>query len=191
MVDKLIVFSLATFLAGCTSITESLAVSKAVNLNQEILEAESLGRTLYDDIISDDGSAPNTSREADLIRMVEEKGIGCEGTYKAVSTFNDEKGEENLFLVLFPDSEGVQFGRHFRFRFKAGTNDIIDVVPSTRSCLLVPAAGETVPFATHLLSEVPNEFHVFLSLIHNKEIYVSTSKGLWNVENGKISPVEK
>jgi len=160
--------------------------------NAAIIDAQFLGKTLYEAISGKDGSEAHTSRESDLLEMLRAKEMACEGTYKAVSTFNHSQNEENLFLVLVPDeAEGVQFGRHFRFRFKLGTNDLIDITPSTKSCLLVPATGDSIPYATHLLSETPTEFHVFLSLYHNKEIYVSTSSGIWSVKGGLISKIEK
>ncbi len=171
-------------LAGCAS-------NQKPSSSNAIMDAENLGRTLYNNLTSEDGSSPYTSREADVVKMVGEEGVASDGHYKAVSIFNEQDGVENLFLVLFPDSEGVQFGRHFRFQFRAGTNDLIDVSPSTKTCLLVPVTGDSVPFSTHLLSDVPNEFHVFLSLYHNKQIYVSTRKGLWSVNGGKISHIEK
>lgn len=71
-----------------------------------------------------------------------------------------------------------------------GTNDIVDMSPSTKTCLLVPSEGDSIPFATHLISNVPTEFHVFLSLYHEEPIYVSTSIGLWSVEAGKVTQVK-
>ena len=182
---KIIYLMSLVFLVGCESIETTQDYSS------EIVDAQYLGKTLYEDITSEDGTEQHTNREADLIKMISDKGVACDGSYKAVSTFNNSANEENLFLILFPnESEGVQFGRHFRFRFRQGTNDLIDISPSTKSCLLVPATGRDIPYATHLLSNTPNEFHVFLSLYHKKEIYISTSAGLWSVKNGLISAIE-
>jgi hypothetical protein len=171
--------------AGC----KTTAVKSAVGSTTEINHSEYLGRMLYDAILSEDGRSPYTSREKDLLTM--SKDLVCEGRYKAVSVIDEKNKTENIYLILTPEKEsGVQFGRHLKFRFKLGTNDIVDVLPSTKSCLLVPADGDNIPFSTHLVSDVPTEFHVFLSLYHQKPIYVSTSTGLWNVDSGKITQVK-
>ena len=171
-------------IAGCASSTGT------TQSNSAITDAQYLGRTLFEDLTSSDGLEPNTSREKDLIRMIAEKDMSCAGEYKAVSTFNNGANEENLFLILSSE-DGVQFGRHFRFRFKARTNDLIDITPSTKTCINVPADGDDIPYVTHLLSDTPSEFHVYLSLKHKKQIFVSAGSELWSVQNGVISKVEK
>lgn len=77
------------------------------------------------------------------------------------------------------------FGRHYK---------IVDgtVTPSTKSCFVQPASPRAVAaVVTHLLSETPTEFHVFLSLAQDKPIYVMTSLGVWAVEKGKIRLVKQ
>jgi len=96
-------------------------------------------------------------------------------------------------LVLEPSkSEGIQMGRHVRFDFSIGSNDIKEIVLSSNTCLLVPVAEKEAEaaFVTHILSDVPSEFHVYLSLLHEKSIYVGTNVGTWSVKEGKITKVQ-
>ncbi len=184
---KRIISIIFTFLAvsGC----KTTSVKNDVDTAFQIAHSEYLGKKLYDAVLSEDGSSPYTSREQDLLEM--SKDLVCEGKYKAVSVVDEKFETENIYLVLSPEKDsGVQFGRHLKFRFRLGTNDIVDVSPSTKTCLLVPAEGDSIPFSTHLVSNVPTEFHVFLSLYHEKPIYVSTSTGLWSIEAGKAALVK-
>jgi hypothetical protein len=77
-------------------------------------------------------------------------------------------------------------GRHFLLTSSGAQR-------STNSCLNLgtPAGpnGEPAVAATmsHLLSEAPNEYHVYLSLTQPVTLIVATQVGMWSVEQGKIS----
>ncbi len=161
----------------------------AVN-NENITYAERLGAALYQAMLSADATDPYTSREADLINM--SAGMHCKGNYKAVSVYDQTSNTENLYLILEnPNPEYFQIGRHIRFRFKLGTNQLIDVTPSSKTCLAIPSSSNnSIPYVTHIMSNEPSEFHVFLSLYHHKTIYVGTQAGAWKVENGKVELLE-
>ncbi|WHI46927.1 hypothetical protein [Microbulbifer sp. VAAF005] len=184
---KKIVLMAVTFLAisGC----KTTSVRNDADTGFQVAHSEYLGKKLYDAVLSEDGSSPYTSREQDILEM--SKDLVCKGRYKAVSVVDEKFETENIYLLLSPENDsGIQFGRHLKFRLRLGSNDIVDVSPSTKTCLLVPAEGDGIPFSTHLISNVPTEFHVFLSLYHEKKIYVSTSAGLWSVDAGKVTLME-
>jgi hypothetical protein len=149
-----------------------------------ITYAERLGAELNKVMHSADATDPYTSREADLMDMT--KDVRCEGNYKAVSVYDTQEQTENIYLIL-DRSDGLQIGRHIRFRFKLGTNDIIDTDVSSKTCLFIPTVENGMPYVSHLMSNEPTEFHVFLSLFHNKTVFVGTAGGAWKVESGKIS----
>jgi len=155
---------------------------------QKIAYAERIGAELNKAMHSADATDPYTSREADLLRML--KDLRCEGNYKAVSVYDTKGQTENIYLIL-DRQDGFQIGRHMRFRFKLGTNDLIDIEASSKTCLFIPISNDGIPYATHLMSNEPTEFHVFLSRYHNKPIYVGTASGVWEVTGGKINRVEK
>lgn len=169
-------------------------VKQPVNSNASIdlRKIEIDGKSLYAAMLSSDATDTPTSREADLLEMAAGK-LLCDGDYQAVRVEDTASQIEHIYLVLQPEqSRGIQFGRHVRFDFKLGTNDLVTITPSTKTCLLVPIeeASTEAAFVTHLLSDAPTDFHVYLSLYHEKPIYVSTSNGLWKIENGKISKSE-
>jgi hypothetical protein len=90
------------------------------------------------------------------------------------------------FLAQSSASDEIIVGRHFKV---VGAK----VTESTKACFTlgrVPA-NAVAAYATHLLSPVPSEFHVYLSLKHNKALFVGTSVGTWAVAKGKIQFVEK
>lgn len=105
----------------------------------------------------------------------------CGFPYSAVSV--PENNGAKYFIGQDPKNRLV-FGRHFRV---SGSQ----VKASTKSCFVAPnpPAGAKVAgaFTTHLLSDTPSEFHVFLSLVHGQPIFVGTQSGRFVIENGKIS----
>ena len=111
----------------------------------------------------------------------------CDFEYKAY-TIDSEEGHIIYFIAEPPSQDQIAFGRHYKL-----IKDTI--IPSTKTCFVSSseAAVENVAaaFTTHLLTETPTEFHVFLSLYHQRPIYVVTSGGVWKVELGKIEYIKK
>ncbi len=174
-------------LIGCNA--TQVKQSGNLDVNIALGKIESDGMALFNAMQSSDATDVPTSRESDLLEMAADK-LLCEGAYQAVRVQDADTQIEHIYLILQPEkSTGILFGRHVRFDFKLGTNDLISITPSTKSCLLVPVEKSSVEaaFVTHLLSDVPTEFHVYLNLYHGRPIYVSTNSGLWKIENGKIS----
>jgi hypothetical protein len=109
----------------------------------------------------------------------------CDLKYKAYKVL--EQDRPVFYLLAQPPTPGsIVFGRHYRI---AGDS----VSASTKSCFVSPPnpPGAVGAFATHLLSEVPSEFHVFLSLVQDTTIYVGTSYGAWRVVKGKVSLLQR
>ncbi|MET1257236.1 hypothetical protein [Aliikangiella maris] len=180
----LVVFSLG--LSACKTVPVKQSMSSDVQLDLSKIEIK--GKNLYKAMKSDDATDPPTSREADLLEMAS-KDLLCGDGYIAVRVEDELSQIEHIYLMFQPEkSKGIQFGRHIRFDFKLGTNDIKSVISSTKSCLLVPLEDSSTDaaFVTHVLSDVPTDFHVYLSLHHKKPIYIRTSSNLWKIENGKI-----
>ena len=189
---KKLLLSIVIFLGLTACNTVPVKHPAASTANIDLKKIESDGRSLYAAMQSSDATDPPTSREADLLKMAAEK-LLCSDEYKAVRVEDAQAQVEHIYLVLQPEkSKGIQFGRHVRFDFKLGTNDLESITLSTKTCLLVPLEESSTgaAFVTHLLSDEPTEFHVYLSLYHKNPIYVSTSSGLWKIEDGKISKSE-
>jgi len=187
MRNYLITISMIMLLSGCGSAPMNHDTVQADSNSLEY--SERVGLALYKATRFSAAKSDYTSRE--LYLMDSSSSLQCEGEYTAVSISDVKSKFENTYLLLLPQADqGIQFGRHIRFRFDQGSNDIVDATTSTKTCILVPVKGDGIPYVTHLLSETPTEFHVFLSLYHETEIYISTSIGLWRVREGKISNVE-
>jgi hypothetical protein len=150
----------------------------------EIRAAEQSGKILYD-VVQRNPDGESAQNE-NLQKAREKVTDFCDLEYRA---YNVSIGpEQAVYFIATPPEKGhIVFGRHYKVYKNA-------VVASTKSCFVSPPApgksGAGI-FLTHLLSEAPSEFHVFLSLKHKSAIYVGTSQGIWAVEHGKISFLEK
>lgn len=124
----------------------------------------------------------------------------CEGlSYKAVEVDDALPGQDFVYLIgTTSEPDVIVWGRHYRVVMDKNSGAVSRVAPSTYSCAAIsltkglPAGAALVsPAITHLLSPAPSEFHVFLSLTESKPLTVMTSYGIWTVEAGKISLLEK
>lgn len=121
----------------------------------------------------------------------------CDVPYRSIVLDEAENNASNIAVYLIaspPVTAGIMGGRHFRVETNSEGTQVVSVTPSTRGCLLIPTnqglpAGATPVGVTisHVLSPAPTEFHVFLSLLHNKPVYVGTEVGTWKVDGGAIS----
>jgi hypothetical protein len=109
----------------------------------------------------------------------------CELKYKTYKVLEQERPVFYL-LAQAPSPDSIVFGRHYRIEGNS-------VSPSTKSCFVSPPSppGAVGAFSTHLLSESPSEFHVFLSIDQDTPIFVGTSYGAWRVVKGKVSLLER
>src|SRR5262249_19892281 len=107
----------------------------------------------------------------------------CPFEYKPI-VVPDRSGTLVAFIAQPQPSQGLVFGRHFLVRGTA-------VEASTRSCFAIPklepGKEAAAAYTTHLLSKSPTAFHVYLSLKYGQPIYVGIDRGVWKVENGKIT----
>jgi hypothetical protein len=109
----------------------------------------------------------------------------CDLKYKVYKLL--EQDRHVYYMVAQPPAAGaIVFGRHFKV---AGDT----VTPSTKTCFVTPPGppGSVGAMSTHLLSESPTEFHVYLSLLHDTPIFVGTSYGAWMVAKGKVSLMQR
>jgi hypothetical protein len=111
---------------------------------------------------------------------------------------DDPTGKGFLVYVLSsttkPDEMVV--GGHYRITVSADGKKAEAVDALSRSLLIIsknpsnlPKGSEPVAaFMSHIVSSTPVETHVFVSLLHHRPLFVSTSeKDIWQVENGTIT----
>lgn len=110
----------------------------------------------------------------------------------AVLPAEDGNGWWVYVLTATNEPNLMYLGGHTRFRV-GRDGRIVSQEPSARSCLALkteekgPDGQAATLIATHLVSDVPWETHVFQSLTFNKPLIVVTQSHVWRVENGKIS----
>lgn len=163
----------------------------------EVALSERLGLALFESYRAAHASPSSTPNQT---ASLAEAAIGdrCEGPYNTFIVKGANTQDPLLaYVVGTPDtSTGIMVGRHYRVELSPDGGEVLAVSSSTRSCLFIPA--QLVPpggrpaavSVSHMLSSAPNEFHVFLSLLHGKPIYVGTDRATWKVDGARVSLVE-
>lgn len=183
----IVLFFLLTVL-GCASSDKTSVLINDVNTEQ----AATYGLEIYKNFIAYDKTTELTQLETQTANALSQ--YSCDGVqYITFSVVRESDGFKSIYHIAnTPIEKGVQFGRHIRVDYKLNTDDLINLSKSTNGCIListedVPEGSEVAGvFITHVLSETPSEFHVFLSYLHNKTIFVGTSSGTWKVNENSI-----
>lgn len=164
-------------IVGCT---KSVAIETPADLRNEVAISEKNGKSLYDAYIANPKikNIELLNSAKDLIKNF------CELDYQKLIV--KEEGEEVVYFIGQPPKKNhLVLGRHYKVKENF-------VIPSTKTCSIMappslePGSEVAAVFTTHLLSQVPSEFHVFLSLWTQQEIYVGTSIGIWKVFGDQI-----
>jgi hypothetical protein len=188
--------SLCLLLTACAAVPPAaqvpvLAESDVMFLT---LQAEVDGRRLFDAYQSGDKAQ---TAEIDAARgAITDL---CAYTYKPVVVSEAKPGIDYVYFIAASDTpDDVVWGKHYRVELDKISGKALGVSSSTQSCLAMPAkidlpqGAQVAELAvTHLLSPVPSEFHVFLSLLHPQGLSVTTSYGVWKVEAGTITLLGK
>ena len=121
--------------------------------------------------------------------------LACASPYN-VAGLPEPDGGWTIYLLTPQEKEGVfPLGGFHRFRYDAEGN-LLDQYAHTRSCLSqdmgrAPAGAVAAAMVSHLTSELPNEFHVFMSLSYGMPVFViAPDERLWEIAEGKIAPTE-
>lgn len=185
--------------AAWSSLVDAQVPSIPANLLADVARSEELGTLLFRAFTSPSSSDPLLERAS---RKAEQANVeGC-GAYRSVVIPPQQPEPASILVYLIVDrpiSDGIVLGRHFRIEVSGDGERILAAAASTESCMnvrarprpRVPAEAEFLgALVSHILSPSPTEFHVFLSLLHEKPIYVHTKSGRWKVEAGKISYIK-
>jgi hypothetical protein len=167
-------------------------IAMPAELRTAVHEAELWGHALYDSYV-----APKAARDKAVERAIatvhEAVKDHCSGTYRAVPVMPPSAPKDRIVIYDIGEaaaSEGIMVGRHYRVETTPDGKGVLLGEPSTTRCVtLPPAAGDAAApsIIAHELSPAPNEYHVFLSLMHGRRFEVVTQAGHWLVEHGKIS----
>ena len=122
----------------------------------------------------------------------------CPFTYRIFWVDNDAIA--SVYLIAETKDAEFVWGRHYRIDIDKAGKEVKALTPSTVSCAAMaePPPGAAPPGSklagtgiTHLLSKTPTEFHVLISKKTGRPVFVGTSVGIWKVENGKITLMQR
>ncbi|MBL4772343.1 MAG: hypothetical protein JKX98_01665 [Alcanivoracaceae bacterium] len=123
--------------------------------------------------------------------------LRCTNSYNnvALSVFGEDGLQKfYIYMLAATNKAGVNIGGgHHRFLIDPKKNKVIEDYAHTKDCLIDTLSKETTALVfTHITSEVPNEFHVYMSYLYNLPIYIFTTnnKIIWKVFDGKIVPID-
>lgn len=119
----------------------------------------------------------------------------CSPRYNFV-TLPDPESDRLLVYALAAttDPRLILAGGHYRFTISKDGTKIEQADELFRSCLAVPKDQATpkgstpvAAYMTTLVSKLPQETHIFLSLLHRTPFYVGTPDNkVWHVEGGRM-----
>lgn len=103
-----------------------------------------------------------------------------------------EKSGWLVYLLAATSTPGeIVVGGHLRFVVATDGSRVLERTKLSNSCLTVPPCEDCKEsvgaVVSHVISPYPIETHVFLSLLHQKPIYVVTERGMWRVSEGRIT----
>jgi hypothetical protein len=93
-------------------------------------------------------------------------------------------------LAATTENNIIMAGGHHKVTVSKATDSVLDVKPLSKSCLKLQSPPNSWPMMTHIVDSTPIATHVFLSLLHNKTVYVGTETGVWKAENGNLSLIK-
>ena len=141
-----------------------------------------------------DSLTPAESRLMDAIALAKatDGPLNCSNRPWNVVAFDDPGEQDGILVFLMSPwtNETAPLGGFEMFRIDAEGDTILERFTQTHGCVNMPTPdlGKSAALAvTHLTSPSPTAFHVFMSLQYEKPVYVSTSDGLWVVENGEVA----
>ena len=187
MKNLLLVAIIAVTTLGCASTSKTTSTKfDAANII-----AKTDGSELYKAFTTYDVNQEPTEIESRTAQVLSEY-ICADTQYIPLTVNRNGEGITSVYYIAnTPLDKGAQFGRHYRVDYDNKSNKISTIEFSSKGCILIPnnapdGAEVAALFITHILADSPSEFHVFLSYLHNKEIYVGTAAGNWNVNQNSI-----
>ena len=120
----------------------------------------------------------------------------CSQRYNSVA-LEDLDGNWLVWTLAATTTPGeMMYGGHYRFTIAKDGSSIVQRDALSRSCMRIPPPdprqGQAVgAFVTQLVSNIPVETTVWLSLLHKTTLYVGTGeKETWAVSEGTMSRVD-
>ena len=110
-----------------------------------------------------------------------------EGMNSVVVPMNADDGSlQGYFVYLISattDPNIIQMGGHHRVQVARDGERVLGSVSFTNTCITLDKSQDGPLLVTHSLAPTPEEPHVFLSLLHNRELFVGTLDNdlIWSI----------
>ena len=120
-----------------------------------------------------------------------------EGMNSVVLPMNAGDGTlQGYFVYLLSattDPNIIQMGGHHRVQIARDTERILGSVSFTNTCITLDKTQDGPLLVTHSLAPTPEEPHVFLSLLHGRELFVGTLDNdlIWSVAGLEVSIIPR
>jgi hypothetical protein len=167
------------------------AFSEENEVLNAIKEAERQGEELYR---YSESHPPSSLKELKLDKPIYKafKKAQCRGYDYKYWIVPSLDGAEYIYGISQPKNGGVVIGRHLRMKISESMSKE-SLEPSTKTCLEIQEMKDkqNLLWATHLLSFTPSVFHIYESLNHQAELYISTEVALWGISAGKVALIKK
>ena len=123
----------------------------------------------------------------------------CSESFKPIVLGSPDTEYHVYNLATPPDPEDILVGGHSKITVSPDGQTVMSNEPFSKSCLVLDNTPQTLPteaeieglFVTHILGPYPAPTHVFLSLLHEQALYVGTEIGIWAIDKGKITLIER
>jgi hypothetical protein len=163
--------------------------------------AQFLGRVLfrnYSDRRIDDSETGRAAVKAATAAVTDR----CKGSYRVVLVSAHSSGIPSQIVPLEnpddilayvigepPGAQQVMLGRHYRVDLSPDGKTVRSIAASTADCAVMALSALThAPYIRHRLTNGPTEFHVFLSLLHKAKFRVHAPIGIFEIDNGEVTP---
>ena len=129
------------------------------------------------------------------IAALEQGANSCSERFNTVVIPSQNSEIWNVYvLAATTDPKLVQVGGHVKVSVTKATSEVIDIMPLSKSCLVLAKSGNELPegatisalTVTHIVSPMPVAIHPYLNLLHKIDLAIASDRGVWMVSSGKI-----
>tara|TARA_B100000767_G_scaffold263781_1_gene277930 strand:- start:820 stop:1677 length:858 start_codon:yes stop_codon:yes gene_type:complete len=172
-------------------------------------ERESGSYSLIADVVFDGAANPQiiispersiskteTSMISARITAMQNGQNACAEKFNSVVLEGSTPAEWDVYvLAATTDPAAVTVGGNTKVSISKDTGEIIAITPLSNTCLTLNTQPDDMPEGaslamltmTHIVSDYPVAIHPYLNLMHQIPFAVFTKRGMWIIEEGKIS----
>ncbi len=100
-------------------------------------------------------------------------------------------------MAATTDPNLIQIGGHTMVRISRQTSEVVTTRRLSNSCLTLNKSGGDFPegtaiaayYVSHVVTTMPIPVHTYTRLLHEASLAVSSKRGVWMIEAGKVRPL--